>query len=152
MITTKNRYASPLEITRDVKISYNESPAHKGRLKHAVDFIIPEGTPIKAALSGIVIDIKHDSHIGGKLKRFDEHGNYIEIKHRNQEYTIYEHIKKNGALVKEGDKVKTGQVIAHSGATGWLAHLGSHLHFDVHKYFGKNPEDYETLKINWKPR
>jgi len=54
-------------------------------------------------------------------------------------------------LVKKGDRVKTGQVIGYSGNTGWMSHLGPHLHFDVHKYhtpFG--PEDYQTWEISWK--
>ena len=144
MSATKNKYIYPVKITERVKITYNESPAHKDRLKYAVDFIIPIGTPIKAALSGMVVDVKQDSSRGGKSKYFDKYGNYIEIKHKNNEYSIYEHVKKNGALVKIGDKIKTGQLIAYSGATGWLAHLGPHLHFDIHKYFGKKPEDYET--------
>jgi hypothetical protein len=30
-----------------------------------------------------------------------------------------------------------------------MAHLGPHLHFDVHKYVGTGPEDYETMEIQW---
>ena len=147
---TKNRYLYPIELTDKVKITYDESPAHTGRLKYSVDFIIPEGTPIKASLDGDVADLKQDSNIGGPDKIFDKFGNYIEIKHQNGEYSIYEHIRRDGALVKVGDKVETGQIIGYSGNTGWMAHLGPHLHFDVHKYhkpFG--PEDYETLEIRW---
>ena len=145
---TKNEYQYPIEKSR---ITYDESPAHIGRLKFAVDFIIPEGTPIKASLDGIVIDIKQDSDIGGPDESFDKFGNYIEMEHPNGEYSIYEHIRKDGALVKKGDKVKAGQIIGYSGNTGWMAHLGPHLHFDVHKYhepFGS--EDYKTLEIRWK--
>lgn len=147
---TKNKYAYPIELSKDVKMACNASPAHTKRLKHAVDFITPEGTPIKAALDGIVVDVKQDSNISGPDKSFDKYGNYIEIEHSNKEYSIYEHIRKKGALVKIGDKVKTGQIIGYTGNTGWTAHLGPHLHFDVHKYykpFGK--EDYKTLEICW---
>lgn len=131
-------------------MTYHESPAHIGRLKYAVDFIIPEGTPIKASFDGIVVDVKQDSDINGLDESFDKLGNYIEIEHQNGEYSIYEHIKKDGASVKIGDKIKRGQVIGYSGNTGWVAHLGPHLHFDVHKYhkpFG--PEDYKTIEISW---
>ncbi len=133
-----------------VEITSDESPAHVGRLKHAVDFIIPEGTSILASFEGVIVDVKQDSNIGGSNKSFDKFGNYIEIKHSNDEYSIYEHIRKNGSLVKIGDKVKEGKVIGYSGKTGWVAHLCPHLHFDVHKYIGKGPDDYETLKIIWK--
>jgi len=40
--------------------------------------------------------------------------------------------------LKIGDKVKTGQIIGYSGKTGWIAHLGPHLHFDVHIYLSNN--------------
>ena len=146
---TKNKYSYPIQLTKQVRVAYDDSPAHVGRLKNAVDFICPEGTLILAAADGEVVDVKQDSDIGGSNESFDQKGNYIEIKHTNDEYSIYEHIKKNGSLVRVGDKVKTHQVIGYSGKTGWIAHLGPHLHFDVHKYFGKGPEDYETLEIIW---
>lgn len=143
---TKNTFCRPVG---NVQVRH-DSPAHTGRLRYAVDFIVPEGTMVSAACDGIVADVKQDSDIGGPEERFDAFGNYIEIEHTNGEYSIYEHLRKNGALVRVGDPVKTGQVIGYSGATGWLAHLGAHLHFDVHVYhepFG--PDDYETLKIRW---
>ena len=150
MTASKNLYTYPVRLTKRIRISYDESPAHTGMLKNAVDFIVPEKTPVKAARGGIIVDVKHDSNIGGKTKRFDKNGNYIEIQHENSEYSIYEHIKRKGSLVKIGDKVKQGQTIGYSGKTGWIAHLGPHLHFDVHKYFGKGKNDYKTLKIRWK--
>ena len=150
MISTKNRYIYPINKNDIASITYTKSPAHKGKLKYAVDFIIKEGTKIKAALSGIVIDVKQNSDKGGITKKYDKYGNYIELRHKHKEYSIYEHIKKNGSLVKIGDKVKQGQVIGHSGKTGWTALLGPHLHFDVHKYFGYGKNDYKTLKILWK--
>ena len=145
---TKNQYYYPVKISKEVRIVYKESPAHTGKLKNAVDFITAEGTPIRASLNGVVVDIKQNSDIGGPDKSFDNQGNYIEIQHRNKEYTIYEHIKKNGSLVKVGDKVRTNQIIGYSGSTGWIAHLGSHLHFSVHKYTAKR--EINTLEIRWK--
>src|SRR3989344_3652557 len=150
MKQTENTYAYPIDLTEKIIIDYKSSPAHKGGLKHSVDFIIKENTPIKAAKEGTIIDVKKDSNIGGDEEKFDMHGNYIEIKHENREYSIYEHIKKDGAIVKTGDKVKEGQIIGYSGNTGWMGGLGPHLHFDVHKYFSKGINDYETLEIKWK--
>ncbi len=146
---TKNKYQYPVKMSKKVRMTYNESPAHVDRLKHAVDFIIPEGTPIQAALDGIVVDVKQDSKIGSSDKSFEKFGNYIEIEHEKGEYSIYEHIRQNGSLVKVGDRVRAGQIIGYSGNTGWMANLGPHLHFNVHKYIGKDPEDYKTLEIDW---
>ncbi|MBM3257965.1 MAG: M23 family metallopeptidase [Candidatus Nealsonbacteria bacterium] len=145
---TENKYAYPIVVSDKIKILYDESPAHTGNLKYSVDFICEQGTKVIAAADGRVIDLKLDSEIGGENKELDSLGNFIEIEHDNQEFSEYEHLKKDGVLVKLGDKVKKGQVIGYSGATGWLAHLGPHLHFMVGKY-GKTDEDYETLEIVW---
>lgn len=145
---THNKYIYPVEITNEVRITYDESPAHVDGLRNSVDFIIPEGTQIKAALDGVVVDIKSDSNVGGAEKSFEQFGNFIEIEHAGGEYSEYEHLRQGGVLVAVGDKVKRGQVIGYSGNTGWMAHLGPHLHFMVGKY-GKTASDYETLEIIW---
>ena len=149
MPKSKNEYLYPIDPRNIARISYDESPAHIEKLKHAVDFICNEGTPVRAALDGTVVDVKQDSELGGENKSFDLVGNYIEIKHANGEYSICEHIQKNGSLVKIGDKIKAGQKIGLSGKTGWIAHLGAHLHFDVHVYFAQS-NDYQTVEIRWK--
>ena len=146
MAKTKNKYSYPSE--RFEKMTYTESPAHVGPLKHAVDFIVTEGTSVKAADDGVVVDVKDDSDSGSTEKRSEGWGNYIEIKHAHGEYSEYEHLKKDSARVKIGDKIKRGQIIAESGATGWIAHLGPHLHFMVGKY-GKTPKNYQTLQVVW---
>ncbi len=144
---TKNTYKYPLDVTEEVRISYDESPAHVGKLKYSVDFIVKEGTPVRAVSDGKVIDLKSDSDIGGSDKRMEQFGNFIEIEHENGECSEYEHLRKDGVLVKVGDGVKNGQIIGYSGAIGWIAHLGPHLHFMVGKY--KEDDDYETLEVVW---
>lgn len=148
---TINKYAYPVVIDSDVRISYDESPAHVGNLRYSVDFIVPEGTPVKAAADGTVVDFKSDSDVGGSDKMLESFGNFIELKHAYNEYSEYEHLKKDSTSVKVGDRVTQGQVIGLSGATGWLAHLGPHLHFMVGRY-GKNDTEYETLKIVWESK
>ncbi len=106
---TKNKYIYPLKADNDVKISYDESPAHVDNLKYSVDFITEEGREVFAAANGIVVDIKSDSNIGGEGKELDDLGNFIEIKHENEEYSVCEHLRKDGAVVNVGDKVKKGQ-------------------------------------------
>lgn len=145
---TLNAYAYPVTVNENTRISYDESPAHVGNLEHAVDFVVPEGAPVKAAAEGIVVDLKNNSDIGGADKKLEPFGNFIELKHAHGEYSEYEHLKKDSVPVKIGDRVRKGQVIGLSGATGWLAHLGPHLHFMVGKY-GKTNLEYKTLKILW---
>ncbi|MFZ2948570.1 MAG: M23 family metallopeptidase [Desulfuromonadaceae bacterium] len=148
MAKTDNAYQYPIDNERIVRIAYNESPAHVGPLAYSVDFIVPEGTEVKAAADGIVIEVKDDSNIGGADKDLEQFGNYIEIEHPHGEYSEYEHLKNKGALVKVGDRITRGQVIGYSGATGWIAHLGPHLHFMVGKY-GNVSDEYQTLEIVW---
>ena len=100
MTKTKNNYAYPVDMSACERMTATESPAHVGPLRHSTDFIVPEGTPVKAACDGMVAEVKDDSDVGGPEQRFDLLGNYIEIKHQDDEYSEYEHLRKGGALVK----------------------------------------------------
>ncbi|MDA9852179.1 M23 family metallopeptidase [Flavobacteriaceae bacterium] len=56
-------------------------------------------------------------------------GNYITIKHDNEEFSFYAHLKKNSIKVRKGDVVKKGQHIANCGNSGNSTE--PHLHFQV---------------------
>jgi murein DD-endopeptidase MepM/ murein hydrolase activator NlpD len=75
------------------------------------------GTPIKSAASGKVI------FSGWK----SSYGYMVEIQHNNDVATLYAHASK--LLVKVGETVEQGQVIARVGTTGYTT--GPHLHFEV---------------------
>ena len=89
------------------------------------------------------------------------YGNAIKIKHNNNYYTLYAHLKK--VNVKKGDKVKKGQIIGVMGETGKA--YGRHLHFEVRnekdtrinptKYIYQNLplsyECYDNVKNKWLP-
>lgn len=59
------------------------------------------------------------------------YGNTIIIDHGGGITTLYAHINTRGFMVKNGQYVKTGQVIAKAGMTGTAT--GPHLHFEVRK-------------------
>jgi murein DD-endopeptidase MepM/ murein hydrolase activator NlpD len=82
-----------------------------------VDFSAPTGTPILAAAGGVVVTV--EPHGG--------YGNMVEIDHGNNLLTRYAHTSR--FLVKTGDIVKRGQIIAEVGSTG--RSTGPHLHFEV---------------------
>lgn len=82
-----------------------------------VDFAVPVGTPVLAVGDGEVMVSKRDSGAG----------NYVAIRHGQQYTTRYMHLKK--LLVKPGQKVKRGDLIALSGNTG--RSTGPHLHYEV---------------------
>jgi murein DD-endopeptidase MepM/ murein hydrolase activator NlpD len=127
--------------------SKNISPAHSKRLCNAVDFYVPEGTPVLAAADGKVVEVKDDSDENGIEIEFWDKGNYIDIEHENREFTWYEHLKYKGILAKKGNIVKKGQVIGYSGNTGFTEN--PHVHFQVNKYFGKGPDDYVSLRARF---
>lgn len=85
-----------------------------------VDFAAKPGTEIYAVAAGVVT---WSDKRGG-------YGNLVEINHGNGFKTRYAHCKEN--LVKVGDVVKKGQVIALVGSTG--RSTGPHVHFEVYKH------------------
>lgn len=91
-------------------------------MKNSIDFIVNDGTAVLAAQDSILVDLKSDSDIGGEEKELEDQGNFIEIEHENKKYSEYEQLKKNGIIVKLGEKVKTEQIIGYTGSTGWIAH------------------------------
>lgn len=60
-----NRYRLPVPENLLERIDRTSSPAHAGNLRNAIDFIVPENTPVLAAANGIVTYVKDDSSVGG---------------------------------------------------------------------------------------
>ena len=87
---------------------------HKG-----TDFAALMGTPIMASGSGI---IKRARWCGGG-------GNCIKIKHNSTYQTVYAHMKNFARGIREGIRVKQGQIIGYVGSTG--KSTGPHLHYEV---------------------
>ncbi|MEM5947261.1 M23 family metallopeptidase [Spirochaetia bacterium 38H-sp] len=108
---------------------FNGSFTHKNDNRYAIDFAMDIGTPVCAARSGIVAYVKEDSSTGGPSASYANDANYILIYHADGTFGNYVHLKKDGAIVKPGDRVEAGQVIGYSGNTGQSS--GPHLHFDV---------------------
>jgi murein DD-endopeptidase MepM/ murein hydrolase activator NlpD len=111
--------------------AFGGSFSHKGSNLYAIDWQMPEGTPVYAARSGVVVRTKDDSNTGGGSLKFDPYNNYVLIRHDDGTLGHYCHLKKNGVTVAPGQLVKAGQLIAHSGNTGFSS--GPHLHFCVFK-------------------
>ena len=82
-------------------------PMTNGQQNDEINIAVPENTPVKAAEDGTV------AYAGNELKGY---GNLILVRHPNGYVTAYAHAKE--LLVKRGDQVKRGQVIAHSGQSG----------------------------------
>ena len=61
----KNPYRLPLRKNEIEDWSKRESPAHRGKLRHSIDFFVPEDTKVYAAAGGRVVYVKQDSNAGG---------------------------------------------------------------------------------------
>ncbi len=91
------------------------------KLHKGTDFAAPLGTPIMASGDGKIIRAKW---CGGG-------GNCIKIKHNSTYSTIYAHMSKFAVGIKNGIRVKQGQIIGYVGSTG--KSTGPHLHYEVVK-------------------
>jgi murein DD-endopeptidase MepM/ murein hydrolase activator NlpD len=89
-----------------------------GRFHYGIDISAPSGTPIVAAATGDVVFV---GRRGG-------YGMTVEVKHDEHYVTVYAHMRKT--MVKEGDRVRCGEVLGEVGCTGRCT--GPHCHFEVH--------------------
>jgi murein DD-endopeptidase MepM/ murein hydrolase activator NlpD len=97
-----------------------------GKSNDGINVAVPEGTPVKAAEDGVV------AYSGNELKGY---GNLILVRHSNGYVTAYAHASE--LMVKRGETIKRGQIIAKSGQSG---EVGSpQLHFEIRK--GSSPVD-----------
>ena len=106
------RLSSSYGMRKHPILGYNKM--HRG-----TDFAAPSGTPIMASGSGTVTRARW---CGGG-------GNCVKIKHNSTYETIYAHMKAFAKGIKEGRKVRQGQIIGYVGSTGMST--GPHLHYEV---------------------
>jgi murein DD-endopeptidase MepM/ murein hydrolase activator NlpD len=97
-----------------------------GQQNDGINLALPEGTPVHAAEDGVV------AYAGSELKGY---GNLVLVRHSNGFVTAYAHASE--IMVKRGDQVRRGQVIAKSGQTGNVS--SPQLHFEIRK--GSTPVD-----------
>ena len=102
-----------------------------GLYNDGVNIAAPEGSPIHAAMDGTVV------YAGNDLASY---GNLLILRHKNGWLTAYAHTKE--ILVKKGEKVKLGQVVASVGQTGNVQ--TPQIHFAIRD--GKKPLD-PVLKV-----
>ena len=121
----------PGEITSGY--GYRVSPfSHRSSFHEGIDISLEKGTRIRAPGDGIVVKAEYDGAYGW----------VVDIAHAGKIITRYAHLNK--AMVRTGQRVKRGQIIALSGSTG--RSTGPHLHYEVRvNGLAKNPMPYITL-------
>jgi len=110
--------SKPIDVAVGSGFGFRPDPfTGRAALHTGLDFPSDIGTPIHAAAGGVVLTAAWHP----------EYGQMLEIDHGNGLVTRYGHTSK--ILVKPGDLVKRGQVVANVGTTG--RSTGPHLHFEV---------------------
>lgn len=131
----------------------DKSPqSHVGPFKHAIDFLVPDGTDVYAALDGTIVDIQERFNQWGPTPDYAQFLNYITIQHGPNEFIQYCHLAKDSVSrenLKVGTQVKQGQKIATVGKTGWTN--TDHLHVLAFRR-DENPANlwgFKSLKISF---
>lgn len=126
-------YSLPYESGYSYSIvqGFNSSFSHFGDDSYAIDWDMPEGTPVLAAREGVVVDIKDIYSEGKADPSYKNYGNYVMIRHYDGTIGRYYHFMQYGIEVSEGQEVEAGDYLGLSGNTGYTT--GPHLHFDVFK-------------------
>lgn len=124
-------YRLPYALGSSHRVSqgFKTETSHKGSSMYAVDFPMQVGSGVYAAREGRVVKVKENSQVGGYATSFKGSGNYVKVLHEDGTFALYYHLKYRGVLVKVGEKVVKGELIAYSGNTGYSS--GPHLHFSV---------------------
>jgi len=139
---TANLASETKEVEKDLKESTSALPSFRwpvrgrvitaygaktsGKQNDGINVAVPEGTPVKAAEDGVV------TYSGNELKGY---GNLVLVKHSNGYVTAYAHASE--LMVKRGDTIKRGQIIAKAGQTGEVS--SPQLHFEIRQ--GSTPVD-----------
>lgn len=122
-------------MSRILKNKTNQITKKYGNGHTGIDIVGKEGLPeIIAHSDGTVYAIQDGKDNNIKTTGVASYGNYVQIKHANDMYTLYAHLKK-GLKVKKGQQVKKGQVLGTEGNSG--NSYGVHLHFEV-----RNKDNY----------
>ncbi|MCO4327094.1 M23 family metallopeptidase [Staphylococcus agnetis] len=121
--TETQRYAYDLVILKDGRSFHHDG----SQLRHYYCF----GTPVIAPSEGEVVALNDDreDQQPGVVDAQNLLGNYVILKHRENEFSLIAHLKQHSLVVGVGDKVKQGERLALCGNSGHSTE--PHIHFQV---------------------
>lgn len=114
---TETKFVNP--VVMPIGVSQGYHTFHPG-----IDVRAPKGSPVVAALEGMVVEVSR-SNVG--------YGYYVRMAHEGTVSTLYAHL--NSVEVETGERVSKGKKVGTVGTTGWTT--GPHLHFEI--YEGTKP-------------
>jgi murein DD-endopeptidase MepM/ murein hydrolase activator NlpD len=99
----------------------------RGRMHQGIDIAAPEGTEIRSAGPGVVVDVSLD----GQRSRY---GNVVIVEHPDGACTMYAHLAGFAPGIAPGVRVLPGTVVGYVGGTQLPEPpMTPHLHFEVHQ-------------------
>ena len=112
---------SPVEFSR-ITSGFTQARFHPilqtWRAHRGTDFAAPTGTAVRATADGVVTNAGRE---GG-------YGNVVMLKHGGTYSTVYAHLSRFAARLRNGTRVRQGETIGYVGQTGWAT--GPHLHYE----------------------
>ena len=106
---------------------------HSGHAHEAIDLPAPKGTPVHAVAAGVIRKLFLSKPGGNTIYQFDDTGAYC---------YYYAHLDRYAEGLREGLRVRQGDLIGYVGSTGNADPHSPHLHFTI---FELGPE-----KLWWK--
>lgn len=127
-------YQLPFENNQKYRLEqgYNGRVTHRGFGRYALDFSMPEGTPVHAVRKGVVAGLRADSDRRGLEQIYESEGNFVMVLHEDGSIAVYAHLQKGGVEVDVGQRVRQGDRVGYSGNTGYSR--APHLHFMVGRF------------------
>lgn len=137
------RYSLPYPPGSEFQVGqgYGDWPTHVGQ--YAIDWTMPEETPLLAARAGVVIEAIDTFSKSGLTEEMKPRANRVVIRHDDGTLAMYVHLAHDSLRVTVGQRVAEGEEIALSGNTGFSA--TPHLHFMVYRLAGGQIESFPVL-------
>lgn len=117
-------------------------------MEFSVDWAMPPGTAVLAAREGTVVAFRADQTVGGPTEEFHDRVNLVVVEHADGTLAEYLHLRPGGVAVKLGQKVATGDLLGHSGFTGYARE--PQLQVRIYRIVG--PGRDECIPVRWDTR
>ncbi len=129
---------SPIEGLKRSGLQDTYSQIHSGHPHEAIDIMEPRGTPVHAVAAGVIRKLFLSKPGGNTIYQFSD----------DQAYCFYyAHLDRYADGVREGARVKAGDVIGYVGSTGNANAAAPHLHFAVFT-LGSSKEWWKGQPVN----
>ena len=147
-VTTDTVYDLPYAAREDYRVMQGYYGAFSHADLAAIDWGMPEGTPVLATREGVVVSYNDGATGNGLTPDFLllEKANWVILRHADGTLGCYFHLRQGGVSVSPGQAVRRGQQIGFSGNTGFSS--APHLHFEV-----RSPIDalrYHTYPVRFR--